>query len=202
MDAQPFATPPVPSEDLPIEHRELAVGATGRKAWIVDNLVDPEALPLLHAHFRSLPYRFFDTDRADTEFVRHLVHYFDEEDYDGDPAVASLRAQATSLLQERGLAFSGIERIYANFNLHGDYQFTHADGDVWTALVFVNSRWSADWGGELMLYEDGPQPVALAIPPRPGRMVIFDGRIDHRGGAPSKFCVDARITLAMKFVKA
>ena len=32
-----------------------------------------------------------------------------------------------------------------------------------------------------MLYEDGLQPIALAIAPRPGRMVVFDGEILHLG---------------------
>jgi hypothetical protein len=30
-------------------------------------------------------------------------------------------------------------------------------------------------------------------------MVVFDGMIRHRGGAPSKFCLAPRISLAIKF---
>ena len=202
----PFHPDPVPTEDLPIEVRELTVGTTNKRAFIVDNLIEPSALePIYHA-FRDLPYHFADVDRSDTNFARHLVHTFDEDDYETDPAVAVLLAQARAFLADRKLAHTGIERIYANFNLFGDFQFAHPDCDpdgdgLWTALFFVNASWNEDWGGEFLLYENGPQPIALAIPPRPGRMVLFDGEVLHRGGAPSKYCLEPRISLAIKFVK-
>lgn len=201
MDHQPYLPAPT-GPDLPIEIRELQVGTTGRRAFIVDNLVEPGALAPLYHYFRGLPYEFFDTDRQDTQFVRHLVHYFEDDEYETNRAIASLIAQAADILRDRELAFTGIQRVYANFNLFGDYQFAHTDGDVWTALVFVNAAWGDDWGGEFLLYEEGPQAVAYAIPVRPGRVVVFDGRLTHRGGVPSKYCVDPRITLAIKFERA
>jgi hypothetical protein len=198
----PFIPDPVPTEDLAIEVRELKVGSSGKQAFIVDNLVDAAALEPLHLAYRNLDYYFGDVDRGDTDFARHLVHYFHEDEYRTSPIVAPLLAQAEAFFVERSLGNVGLERIYANFNLFGDFQFAHPDGtDAWTALFFVNSRWNQDWGGEFLLYEDGPQPIALAIPPRPGRMVLFDGEIWHRGGSPSKYCLDARITVAIKFEK-
>lgn len=201
MSRGPFTPDPVPTEELPIEVRELTLGASARRAFIVDNLIEPGGLETIHGYFRDLDYRFADVDREDTEFSRHLVCYFDEEEYETDPAVSLLLAAARDFLADRQLAHGAIERIYANFNLFGDFQFAHPDGDVWTALFFINATWNEDWGGEFLMYEDGPQPIALAIPPKPGRMVLFDGEILHRGGTPSKYCLDARITLAIKFEK-
>ena len=106
---------------------------------------------------------------------------------------------ARNFLQEQNIVCGEVYRIYANYNLHGDFQFAHEDGDGWTALVFVNSRWDEDWGGELILYPDGEAAYAYSILPSPGRMVIFDGMIRHRGGVPSKLCLEARISLAIKF---
>jgi hypothetical protein len=164
-------------------------------------VIDPAALSPLHEFFKQLPYQFIDSDRSDTNLVRHLVHYFDEDDHERQPSLVSLIQLASEFLGEKGIRTNGLERVYANFNLFGDFQFTHDDGDVWTALVFVNSRWNQDWGGEFLIYEDGEQPIALAVPVRPGRMVIFDGQLEHRGGVPSKFCVEARISVAIKFNK-
>jgi hypothetical protein len=168
----------------------------------VDHVVDPGAADELHAWFRRIGYHFADADREDTGFVRHLVHYFEEEEWAGGTYVSLLVEAARSTLSTLELPFSKLERVYANFNLFGDQQFAHADGDCWTALVFINATWGEDWGGELMLYEGGPGSLAWAIPPRPGRMVVFDGTVLHRGGVPTKFCLDGRITLAIKFERA
>ncbi len=195
----PFAPDPNPPEDLPIQVRELTVGAGRKRAFLVDNLIERGALEGIHDLFKDLDYGFNDVDRGDTEFARHLVHYFDHDDLETSPAVSLLLSQARAVVDEYGLVTSGIERIYANFNLFGDFQFAHPDGKTWTALFFINSVWNANWGGEFLMYEDGPQPIALSIQPRPGRMVLFDGEIIHRGGSPSKYCLDARITLAIKF---
>jgi SM-20-related protein len=200
MSRGPFEPDPVPSEDLPVAVRELRVGQSARRAFIVDNLVAPEALVPLHMAYRRMPYTFGDMDRVDTEFARHLVHYFQEDEYETDPAVSSLLAQARAFMDDQGLDYKSVQRIYANFNLFGDFQFAHPDGeDSWTALFFINSCWNEDWGGEFLMYEDGPQAIALAVAPKPGRMVLFDGEIIHRGGSPSKYCLDARITVAIKF---
>lgn len=202
MDFQSLFAPPVSSrEDAPVAIRPLLVGGVPGRAWIVDNVIDAEALGPLHAWFRSLGYHFADADRDDTGFVRHLVHHFSAEDCDGGSYVAPVVEAARSVLASLGLPCDELERVYANFNLFGDQQFAHPDGDCWTALLFVNSVWGDDWGGELLLYEDGPGSVAWAIPPQPGRLVVFDGNVVHRGGVPTKFCLDARITLAVKFAR-
>lgn len=142
-----------------------------------------------------------DADRPDTGHVKHLKHEFESECWTEDKVEGMLAKRAKDFLIEQNIIPGEIFRIYANCNLHGDFQFAHEDGDGWTALYFVNSKWHEDWGGELMLYPDDMQDLAYAIIPKPGRMVIFDGMIRHRGGVPSKLCFDARFSLAIKFQK-
>jgi SM-20-related protein len=197
-----FFPPGPPAEDADPVVRPLTIGDGSRKAWVIDNVIEAGALKSLHESFLELGYHFGDADRADTRFARHLVHYFQTEDCEGGTPVALIVAAARSVMSSLGLACDELERVYANFNLYGDQQFSHTDGHCWTTLLFVNSTWGLDWGGELLLYEDGPGSIALAIPPRPGRMVVLDGNIEHRGGAPTRFCLDARITLATKFARA
>lgn len=174
------------------------IGAAKRRLYILEDVIDAGALEPVHVHFRSLTYGFCDSDRSDTSHVRHLAHLFDPCEWDEEPILRILTDTAREFLEQEGQRTSAIQRIYANFNLFGDYQFAHDDGDCWTALVFMNSTWHEDWGGELLVYDDDTSMPALAIPPRPGRMVLFDGQLVHRGGVPSKHCLDARITLAIK----
>jgi len=194
---------------LPEQHNEarpcevcyesFEIGPEQRKLFIFDNVVDAEASSWIHEQYRELPVTMSDSDRPDTSYVKHLKHEFGPTDWLPDTPSGMLAENAAKLLAEQGIIVGELYRIYANFNLHGDFQFAHEDGDGWTALYFVNSIWEEDWSGELMIYPEPGSGFAYAIEPRPGRMVIFDGLIRHRGGVPSKLCFDARISLAIKF---
>jgi hypothetical protein len=173
-----------------------------RRFFVLDGVLDGDAARAIHTRFASLPMTLSDSDRPDTGHIRHLKHEFDRVEWDNHPALSLLTDTARAFLRERRIACGAIYRIYANFNLHGDFQFAHEDGEGWTALVFINSRWDEDWAGELILYPDGISSHAVCIAPQPGRMVVFDGMIRHRGGAPSKHCLEARISLAIKFAPA
>lgn len=182
-----------------ITYEARRAGENGRRFFVLDQVLDAAAAQAIHRHFVDLPVTLSDSDRPDTTHVRHLKHEFDPAEWLSDPALSLLVDTARGFLREHRIACGDVYRIYANFNLHGDFQFAHEDGEGWTALAFINSRWDEDWGGELIIYPDGDAPIAYCVAPRAGRMVIFDGMIRHRGGSPSKLCLDARISLAIKF---
>ena len=194
------------SDEDPFLSKSFEVGAEKLKVFVFDRLFEKKSLSVVYDKFRSLPYNLGDYDRDDTKTIRHLVHVFDSEEIEATPIIKAIIHAVQELAESQGIKVKKVARVYANFNLHGDYQFAHDDGDVWTALVFVNASWNEDWGGELLLYDGTFAPptdrgFAYAITPCPGRMVIFDGKIKHRGGVPSKFCVEPRISLAIKFIK-
>ena len=198
---KPEAQSTVPSQSEP-SVRELRLPNGNQHAWVIDNILEPDVGVQIHEWFKYLDYRFLDSDRDDTTFLKHLICTFEPDEYEGGTPAALLVNAAVSVMESLGIQYGALERVYANFNLFGDHQFAHTDGDFWTVLFFVNSVWGEDWGGELLLYEDGPHSLAYAIQPRPGRMAVFDGTLHHRGGAPTKFCLEARISLAIKFAKA
>lgn len=182
---------------MAVRYEELALGT--RRAFVLDRVFDAAVARQAYARFRLLDYGFTDSDRPDTTHVQHLKHDFEPEAFRRDPLLAALIETARDFLGERGIATGQVYRIYANFNLHGDFQFAHEDGEGFTALAFLNARWHEDWGGELLLYPEGSAAFAYAVSPRPGRMAIFDAGVRHRGGVPSKLCFEPRITLAIKF---
>ena len=93
-----------------------------------------------------------------------------------------------------------LQRAYCNVVTFGDVLLPHRDSrdarDV-TALLFVNERWERAWGGETIFYDAGGDAVH-AVSPRPGRMIAFRSIIEHRGTPPSRLCMEARLTLALK----
>jgi hypothetical protein len=182
--------------------RPLTLGPALRRAWVFDNVIEAAALPLVYDDLRRRAYTFSNSDSGATEFARHLVHGVAAGDEEDDPVVASLVETARSLARSVGVPAERLERVYANFALFGDHQHVHTDGDVWTILFFANAWWHTDWGGELHLYDDEDATMAYAVAPRPGRAVLFDGDLAHRAGVPSKYCPEARITVAVKFHRA
>jgi len=183
-----------------IKISDMTVGSFNRKVLVVDGLVDPAASKKIHALYKNLPVQLIDSDREDTSYLKHFKHDFSITE-DIDPIAMHLADKARIILESRDMSCGELKRIYANFNLYGDFQYAHEDGEGWTALYFVNSRWHEDWGGEFQIYPEDGSAIIFSVVPRPGRMVIFDGMIKHRGGIPSKLCFDARISLAIKFGK-
>jgi hypothetical protein len=181
-----------------VEIVELALGDPPRRLLIVDNLLEPDAAEAVFDHVRPLGYTLNDSDRQDTDQYRHFKHDFEIGAEGGDTLMLLLADRAREVMASRGIECGPIYRIYANLNMFGDFQFAHHDGDCWTALLFANPRWHEDWGGEFIAYSGG-LPYDYAIRPKAGRMLIFDGSLQHRGGAPSKFCHGPRISIAIKF---
>lgn len=94
-----------------------------------------------------------------------------------------------------------IYRCYCNHAAYGDMLFTHTDaqpGSVGlTALWYVAPEWNVEWGGETLFY-NAHMDAEVAVSPRPGRLVIFDGAIPHVGRPPNRICYAPRYTLAFK----
>lgn len=177
----------------------LTVGRKHGKAFVVDDIVDPDALAQLYRHFKTMPFSFNHADHRASNYALHFVHHLTRPVWEADLVVRRYLAIVAAVLHRDGLRHRRVDRVYVNATLFGDYNFHHRDGCDWTALAFVNDTWQDHWGGELMLYRDADiDAPAIAIRPKPGRMVIFDGRMVHRPGTPTKYCLEPRITLVCK----
>ncbi len=92
-------------------------------------------------------------------------------------------------------------RSYCNFAAYGDMLFIHTDAQPeaheLTALWFLSVEWEAEWGGETLFF-DSQMDARFVVTPRPGRLVIFDGRIPHVGRPPNRICYAPRYTFAYK----
>lgn len=94
-----------------------------------------------------------------------------------------------------------VYRCYCNYAAYGDMLFTHTDAQPGrkglTALWYIAPEWNVEWGGETMFY-NSRQDAEVAVTPRPGRLVVFDGSILHAGRPPNRICYAPRYTLAFK----
>lgn len=92
-------------------------------------------------------------------------------------------------------------RCYTNYASFGDVLLTHVDSvpkrRELTALWFLCDQWDIDWGGETLFY-DASGDAQIAVAPRPGRLLLFDGAIRHAGRPPNRNCPVSRYTFAIK----
>ena len=107
----------------------------------------------------------------------------------------------TNLLRDAhkysGIVFEGHSgvsvRSYVNLFLPNERPFFHPDGNVITCLFYFTPEYDIDEGGETQFYVDSQ---LLGVLPKPGRLVVFDGNIQHRA---TSYRTKPRITVAIKF---
>ncbi len=179
---------------------EYRLGLAERCLYVLDQVIESAAHATVQRFFQTLEYSFSDIDGDESAHVRHLRRDFSDGEVSGNPLLSGIAGVAQGFLRQQQDVVTVVDEMYANFNLFGDFQFAHADGPVWTALLFTNDTWEAHWAGEFLAYDEQAAGIAMSIEPRPGRLLVFDGQIVHRGGAPSKHCLIPRVTLACKLV--
>ncbi len=182
--------------------QEYTIGKAGRRVLVFDDVIEKAALGMLYEYFRMLPFVLMNSDRADTTHVKNFIHTYEKKVWKSNQIIRRVTSLAFDRMRDFSILPGEMRRAFVNLNLHDDIQFIHDDGEVWTVVLFTNAEWREDWGGELLFYDRHPQGGALAIAPKPGRMVIFDGVIPHRGGVPSKICREPRVTFVTKFAQS
>lgn len=175
------------------EHR-----VDGRYLRVFDGLL-PDPAPYV-AGLGKAAFTRTEMAKPETAGFRHWVTETKLENLVRQPIFA-LTQRAVATFEGPGLAYRPY-RAYTNVASFGDMLFTHTDclpdqHDL-TALWYMCEGWDLEWGGETMFY-DVHDEVAVAVTPRPGRLVIFDGRIKHVGRPPNRICHVPRYTFAIKF---
>ena len=75
-----------------------------------------------------------------------------------------------------------LTKFYINHYSQFSYVHRHVDSsheNNITILFFCNKYWEESWGGELKIYEQSG-PFHKVIDFVPGRIIIFDSRIEHK----------------------
>lgn len=169
----------------------------GREIFVFDGLVPtPEFLP----YARAIPRAAFtrtETARPDSD-VRHWVCEMPLENL---PDTVLWHATEEAVLTVRANERYRPYRVYTNYASFGDVLLTHVDAlpnaRELTALWFLCESWETEWGGETLFYDDAGD-AQLAVSPKPGRLLMFDGAVRHAGKPPNRNCPVGRYTFAIK----
>lgn len=174
-------------------HRGHQLHIDGKELTILDDLFSDQQRRELYNFIVKSPCRW---DNVDTLEKNYSVRW--KRECTEDATELGVLASTIALMTNGEREPLSLNRIYVNVNCPGEVHFPHVDGSgVVTALYYANMSWKDSNDGETIFFESG-EPV-LAIKPRPGRLVIFDGEILHRGSPPSWRAKEPRFTVAFKF---
>jgi SM-20-related protein len=167
---------------------------------VLDDCIDPSWVQGAHRWFFQLPYRRIDSDTRETTYCRHWVNTLTPADHHVT-AVPLFHRLAAIAVEASGQCSADLRRIDAYSTCYGDLPLFHRDlesGRGLTAVFYGNAVWDDSWMSETVFCDDHGEPTIL-VPPRPGRLLIFDSALLHRAGTPSRDCHETRYTLVFKF---
>jgi len=178
-----------------MEPRVGRVVVSGRDLFICDNLVDPAMVAGIGAAVRGLHYVRKEKSRPGAPGLPALSD-IDPALLTKDPFFLRLRAIAEKMFS--GEALQDL-RAYAICAGYGDDYHAQRDNPEdsknVTVLYYANPIWERDWGGETIFYNDD-NDAAMAVSPRPGRVVVSRGAILRRVTGPTRSCYEERFTIA------
>ena len=170
----------------------------GRDIFVFDGLVPASDAAQYFSAMSRASFTRTETARPDSQDVRHWVCEMPLENLPKISLWPATQAAVTHARPgERFLPY----RVYTNFASFGDLLLTHVDAlhdaRELTALWFLSETWDPEWGGETLFY-DSNGDAQIAVSPRPGRLLLFDGAIRHAGKPPNRNCYVSRFTFAIK----
>ena len=172
--------------------RRFSVG--DGEVLVFDDLFAKRTQRLIYEHLRG---SYFHWGALDSHAAAHAHAVRWRRNIDLAASKLPFFSDVAELVHELAPGFV-LDRVYANFNLYGEAHYPHADAAHGaTALYCANLVWNADWQGETLFYERG-EPM-YAVVPRPGRLIVFDANLRHRGSPPARDCFEPRINIAFKF---
>lgn len=161
---------------------------------VYDELISKDLLLQLEQYVSGFTYSRFETDNEEYDFKTN-THDFDHK----DPLLIKCQQLFWNKLKNNVDII--LTRLYCNKILAGDSPTSHYDGkyDVdTTVLVYVNSEWDHNEGGETLFYNEDKE-VVQAVVPKPGRVAIFPANILHSARPPLPYVTKPRYTVAYKY---
>jgi|RhiMethySRZTD1v2_1073278.scaffolds.fasta_scaffold129085_3 SM-20-related protein len=104
-------------------------------------------------------------------------------------------------LKQHYLKDHTLVRCYANGMCYGMDGTVHVDARQpgnYTFIYYPQAKWSPNWGGETIFYNDEETRIEACVMPRPNSAIFFDGRQPHRANGVTRQFPGTRITLMFK----
>ncbi|MFL6549561.1 MAG: 2OG-Fe(II) oxygenase [Povalibacter sp.] len=170
----------------------------GRDIAVFDGLLAADEAQRYAVTIKHAAFTRTEMARPDNVEVRHWVCEMPLENL---PRTSLWPATMQAVSAIRASEQYAPYRCYTNFASYGDVLLSHVDAlpdrRELTALWFLCEQWDIEWGGETLFFDNSGE-AQIAVAPRPGRLLLFDGAIRHAGRPPNRNCPVSRYTFAIK----
>lgn len=169
----------------------------GCDLFVFDDILQPTAVSSIVDDLRNEPFNSRSSSSFDKCQYREWASQFTIVEFKEHPVHLAALEALTSLYP--GVTFEFWD-AHCNNTAFGDWAFMHRDSNetgAYSALYYANKDWDRDWFGETVFCKHGEPVVSVSV--HPGRIVLFDSRIQHRAGVPAMNCPAQRMTLSLRY---
>ena len=162
-----------------------------KQITIVDDLYSEQELDIMDRYFGSYTYWGLGYDMNEYgASSATLCRSLKWDQWVGLHAILDdIRWIMSRRLERLDIKTPLFSRCLINNFKFGDSPMFHKDTpgnpDGQTFMVYPNKAWDLNWGG-YTAFADEEDDVIACVNPKPGRIVIFPGEINHSGVAPTK----------------
>tara|TARA_R100001460_G_scaffold25385_4_gene51022 strand:+ start:1310 stop:2170 length:861 start_codon:yes stop_codon:yes gene_type:complete len=168
---------------------------------VIDNYFDQEDIMQSYFHFRDkVPWKFIGSGQNKNTW-RNFRYY---PKFKNKIELKFKKSTEKILKNFKYFDLLTLERIYASGNPYGTVHESHTDyglnsqGGI-TVMYYLNNTWDLNLGGETVFYDVDRQDIQKSVIPKPGRIVIFDGLIEHCARETVRKFNDLRMVLTFKY---
>ena len=165
-----------------------------RLSNVYDNLISEDKLKQIEDYVSNFKYSRFENYNEDFDFKTNTYEFKRD-----DPFLMEVQKLFWDKLENNVDIL--LTRLYCNKLIAGDSPTSHYDSkhetDT-TVLVYANTQWDHNEGGETLFYNEDKE-VVQAIVPKPRRVAIFPANILHSARPPLPYVTKPRYTIAYKY---
>jgi hypothetical protein len=166
---------------------------------VIDNFLNLEEIETVDEHLNEKPWGLVDDLGEATgryKSVGHSKEINSSEDFDEFEIYLKEKIEYLTNNFDSLSNNYNIFTIYYNAIRYGDKFNYHVDGSGPSFLIYGNKNWDKSWKSHT-LFRDGN--FKKKVLPKPGRIVIFDGQLNHRASSPSShFEESARFSIVFQ----
>ena len=169
-----------------------------------DRLFEPELFARLEKDVRSIGWQYgwrSNTAMGYGHWNFDFCRVFKENGEDVSSKLSGSLLEGWEFLRENHYPGHILLRCYTNAHTFGVEGYPHTDSlrqcDI-TVVVYINSVWKREWGGETLIYGDGDNSIIHAELPKQNAAVEFPGCAWHVARGVTRICPELRVTLVFK----
>ncbi len=168
---------------------------------LIDNYFDKEDTEKIYFYFRDeVPWKFLGSGTDGIKWRKFKYDLIFNNEIEN-----KFKKSTENILKNLKIFdLLKLERVYASGNPYGTVHESHVDYDIdsdggITVMYYLNNNWDLSLGGETVFYDTNSYDIQKSIIPKPGRVIVFDGLIEHCARDTVRSFNDLRMVLTFKY---